>query len=74
LNKEDRMIFSGVVIDTPRNFFKVRLESGQEILCTITGNIRRNEIRIHLGDSVEVEISPYDMDRGRIVRRAKIVR
>jgi len=51
--------------------FKVELENGHEILAYLSGKMRRYYIRILLGDQVKVEISPYDLDRGRIVYRFK---
>ena len=51
--------------------FKVKLENGHEILCHISGKLRMNFIRILPGDKVTVELSPYDLTRGRITWRAK---
>jgi translation initiation factor IF-1 len=51
------------------SMFRVLLDSGHEIICTISGKIRKNYIRIMTGDSVKVEISPYDLTKGRIVLR-----
>lgn len=51
--------------------FLISLSSGQELLCTLSGKIRNNNIRIVEGDNVKVEISPYDITRGRIVYRFK---
>lgn len=51
--------------------FLISLNSGQELLCTLSGKIRNNNIRIVEGDNVKIEISPYDLSRGRIVYRFK---
>jgi translation initiation factor IF-1 len=51
--------------------FRVTLENKHQILATISGRLRQNNIRILAGDSVEVEMSPYDLNRGRIVYRNK---
>lgn len=61
---------TGSVIQAlPNAMFKVELDNGHEILCVISGKIRTNYIRILEGDDVEVEMSPYDLNRGRITRR-----
>lgn len=51
--------------------FRVKLENGFQVLAHISGKIRRNSIRIVLGDCVTVELSPYDLTRGRIIYRGK---
>ena len=62
----------GTVIDAqPNAMFKVRLDNDFEILAHISGKIRMNYIRILPGDRVKVELSPYDLTRGRITWRAK---
>jgi translation initiation factor IF-1 len=55
----------------PNAIFKVKLETGQEILSHVSGKIRKNFIRILRGDKVKVELSPYDLSRGRIIYRLK---
>jgi translation initiation factor IF-1 len=63
---------SGVITETmPNAMFRVKLDTGQEILAHISGKMRKNFIRILLGDRVNVELSPYDLSRGRIVYREK---
>ena len=70
MSKEDAVKFEGEVIDVlPNATFKVKLENGIEVLSYIAGKMRQYEIRILMGDKVEVEISPYDITRGRIIRR-----
>uniref|UniRef100_A0A832E214 Translation initiation factor IF-1 n=1 Tax=candidate division WWE3 bacterium TaxID=2053526 RepID=A0A832E214_UNCKA len=63
---------SGVVRETlPNATFRVDLEDGREVLAHISGKMRLHRIKVLPGDSVRVEISPYDPDRGRIVYRSK---
>jgi len=72
LAKEDVIEVEGTVVDTlPNTNFKVRLENGHEILAHISGKLRMNYIKILPGDKVKVELSPYDLNRGRITWRAK---
>jgi translation initiation factor IF-1 len=62
----------GVVVEPlPNAMFKVRLENGHQILAHISGKMRMHYIRILPGDKVQVEISPYDLTKGRIVYRSK---
>ena len=72
MKKEDVIEMQGTVIDAlPNAMFQVELESGQKILAHISGKLRMNFIRILPGDKVTVELSPYDLSRGRITWRAK---
>ena len=72
MSKQDAIELEGVVRETlPNAMFNVELENGHTILCTISGKIRMNYIRILPGDKVDVEISPYDLTRGRIIYRYK---
>ena len=72
MGKQDVIEIEGLVIDTlPNAQFKVRLENGHEILAHVSGKIRMHYIRILPGDRVMVEISPYDLTRGRITFRYK---
>jgi translation initiation factor IF-1 len=60
----------GEIIDVlPNTTFKVRLENGLEVLSYLAGRMRQHQIRILMGDKVDVEINAYDLNRGRIVRR-----
>jgi len=62
----------GVVLESLPNLnFRVRLESGEELLCHLAGRLRLYHIRILPGDKVSVEVSPYDNKRGRIVYRGR---
>lgn len=68
--KEQAIITEGVVIEAlPNAMFRVELESGHVILCVASGKMRKNYIKIIVGDSVRVEMSPYDLSKGRIVTR-----
>ncbi|OGO40632.1 MAG: translation initiation factor IF-1 [Chloroflexi bacterium RBG_19FT_COMBO_56_12] len=70
--EEDKITVEGTVIEAlPATQFKVRLETGHEVLAYLSGKMRKYYIRILLGDSVRVEMSPYDLTRGRIVYRHK---
>ena len=70
--KQDVIEIEGLVVDTlPNAQFKVKLENGHEILAHVSGKIRMHYIRILPGDRVTVEISPYDLTRGRIAFRHK---
>ncbi len=60
-----------VVETLPNSMFKVKLEQGHEVLAHVSGRMRKNFIRILPGDRVAVELSPYDLNRGRIVYRYK---
>lgn len=72
MSKEDVIEVEGTVVDTlPNTTFKVELENGHQILAHISGKLRMNYIKILSGDKVKVELSPYDLNRGRITWRAK---
>ncbi len=71
MDKEDAVPAQGTVIDKlPNALFKVRLDAGEhEVLAKVSGKIRKHSIRILLGDRVNVEMSPYDLSKGRITYR-----
>ncbi|ERJ83070.1 translation initiation factor IF-1 [Peptostreptococcaceae bacterium oral taxon 113 str. W5053] len=70
--KEDVIEVEGIVVDTlPNTIFKVKLENDHEIIAHISGKLRMNYIRILPGDKVVVELSPYDLTKGRITWRKK---
>jgi len=72
LSKQDVFEVEGVVTDAyPNAMFEVTLQNGHKILATISGKLRMNYIRILPGDKVTVELSMYDLSRGRITSRAK---
>ena len=70
--KEGSIEFQGVVLELlPNAMFKVKLENDHEILAHSSGKMRKNYIRILTGDTVTVELTPYDLSKGRIVYRGK---
>ena len=72
LKKEDAIELEGTVTEPlPHAMFRVELENGVSVLCSISGKIRMNYIRILPGDKVTVQLSPYDLTRGRITYRYK---
>ncbi len=72
MSKEDVLEVEGTVLEAlPNAMFQVELENGHKILAHISGKLRMHFIRILPGDKVTVEISPYDLNKGRITWRAK---
>ena len=72
MSKEDVIEVEGVVVEAlPNTMFKVELENGHQILAHISGKLRMNYIKILSGDKVKLELSPYDLTKGRITWRAK---
>ncbi len=70
--KEEAIEVEGTVIEPlPNAMFRVELENGHQVLAHISGKMRMHYIRILPGDKVTVELSPYDLSRGRITYRAK---
>jgi len=70
--KEDAITVEGTVVETlPNAMFRVELEGGHRILAHISGKMRMHFIKILPGDKVSVELSPYDLTRGRIIYRGK---
>ncbi len=70
--KEDHIEMEGTVIDTlPNTMFRVQLENGHVVTAHISGRMRKHYIRILTGDKVTVELTPYDLSKGRIVYRNK---
>lgn len=70
--KEEHIEMEGKVIDTlPNTMFRVELENGHVVTAHISGRMRKNYIRILTGDKVRVELTPYDLSKGRIVFREK---
>ena len=75
MSKEDVIEFEGVVEEVlPNTTFKVRLSNGHVITAYISGRLRMNYIKILEGDKVKIEMSPYDLTKGRITWRAKKLR
>ncbi len=72
MSKEDMIELEGVVVEVmPNAMFKVEIQGGHIILAHISGKLRMNFIRILPGDKVTVEMSPYDLSKGRITWRSK---
>jgi len=70
--KKDIIEVEGKIVETmPNAMFRVELDTGQVILAHVSGKIRKNFIRVLLGDRVKIELSPYDLTKGRITYRIK---
>ena len=68
--KEESLEFTGVVLELlPNAMFKVKLENDHEVLAHTSGKLRKNRIRVLVGDKVDVEMTPYDLTKGRIIFR-----
>ena len=68
--KENTLEFSGEVVELLKNaMFRVKLENNHEILAHTAGKLRKNRIRVLAGDNVLVEVTPYDLTKGRIIFR-----
>ncbi|BDT61489.1 MAG: translation initiation factor IF-1 [Flavobacteriales endosymbiont of Rhyzopertha dominica] len=68
--KQNNIKKNGIVIETlPNTMFKVKLENSKIILAHISGKMRKNHIKILLGDKVKLEMTPYDLNKGRIIYR-----
>ena len=71
-SKEDAIVMEGTVVEPlPNAMFRVELENGHKVLAHISGKMRMHYIRILPGDKVQVELTPYDLERGRITSRYK---
>lgn len=67
---DDKIVVEGMVVEAmPSTTFRVQLENGHTVLAYLSGRLRKNYIRILLGDRVKLELSPYDLTRGRITYR-----
>lgn len=72
MSKGDHIEMDGEIIDTlPNTMFRVKLENDHVVTAHISGKMRKNYIRILTGDKVKVELTPYDLSKGRITYRAK---
>ena len=70
MSKQDLLEFKGIVIDLlPNAMFRVKLENGHTVTAHTAGKLRKNRIRVLQGDNVTVEMTPYDLTKGRIVFR-----
>ncbi len=72
MSKEDHIELEGTVIETlPNTTFRVELDNGHVVTAHISGRMRKNYIRILTGDKVKVEVTPYDLTKGRIIFRGR---
>ena len=72
MSKEDHIEMEGTVVDTlPNTMFRVKLENGHVVTAHISGRMRKHYIRILTGDKVKVELTPYDLSKGRITFRER---
>jgi translation initiation factor IF-1 len=69
--ERDRLEFEGEVIESNKGKFKVKVNDNYTVMCTLSGKIRMNSVKILLGDRVKIEVSEYDTTQGRIVYRIK---
>ena len=68
--KKDSIVVNGVVTQAlPNAMFRVDIENGYNILCVISGKMRQNYIKVLEGDNVKIEMTPYDLSKGRIISR-----
>lgn len=71
MSDRDRIEFQGRVVESSNGFFKVEVNEGHVVSCTLSGKIRKNSVRILLNDWVTIEVSPYETSKGRIIFRHK---
>ena len=72
MSKEDLLVMSGTIIEKlPNAMFRVRLENDHEIIAHTAGKMRKFRIRVMVGDRVDVEMTPYDLTKGRVIFRHK---
>src|SRR3569833_2067628 len=72
MSKEDALLMEGEVVETlPNTTFRVKLKNGHVVTAHISGKMRKNYIRILTGDAVTVEMTPYDLTKGRIIYRGR---
>lgn len=70
MSRDDFIVLKGIVVESLKNaMFRVKLETGVVVICHISGRLRKFSIRVLPGDGVVVEFSPYDLSKGRIIRR-----
>lgn len=71
--KEELIEFEGVILELlPNAMFRVELDNGHEVLGHTSGRMRKNRIRVLVGDRVTVEMTPYDLSKGRVIKRHKV--
>lgn len=71
MSDKDKMEFEGEVIDSCKGKFTVKVNDNLNVLCTLSGKIRMNSVKILVGDKVKIEVSEYDPSQGRITYRVK---
>ena len=71
---EDKILMQGKVLDSSKGVFQVELENGHKVIGHLSGKMKKYYIRVLKGDEITIELSPYDLSRGRIVERKKIER
>ena len=72
MSKDEALEFEGTILETlPNTVFRVKLENGHVVTAHISGRMRKNYIRILTGDKVKIEMTPYDLTKGRITYRMK---
>lgn len=71
INSRDKMEFEGEVVDSCKGKFLVKINESLNVLCTLSGKIRMNSVKILVGDKVKIEVSEYDTSQGRIIYRVK---
>ena len=69
---EEKIVLDGVVLDSSKGVFRVELENDHVIIGHLSGKMKMYKIRVLPGDTVKVEISPYDLSRGRIIQRERV--
>ena len=72
MTQEEKLIFQGKILESSKGIFRVELENGHEIRGHLSGKMKKYTIRVLIGDEVTVELSPYDLTKGRIISRKKI--
>ncbi len=71
---EDKLVFDGVVLDSSKGVFRIQLENDHVVMGHLSGKMKMYKIRVLPGDTVKVELSPYDLNRGRIVQRERVTK
>lgn len=71
MNNRDKIEFEGEVVDSCKGKFLVKVNENLKVMCTLSGKIRMNSVKILVGDKVKIEVSEYDPSQGRIVYRAR---
>ena len=72
MSSEEKLLFVGIVQDSSKGIFRVKLENGHVVIGHLSGKMKKYKIRVLAGDEVTIELSPYDLERGRIVERKKL--